>query len=102
MIRRPPRSTLFPYTTLFRSIRMDTKPWSTSCAVFRKGEPGGTKRHPYGRRTPCSRSAGGAATSDTVLRGDVQPQRLRRSVIKHHLDFPLGEIARTHPTPQDA
>src|SRR3712207_7134717 len=23
MIRRPPRSTLFPYTTLFRSIRMD-------------------------------------------------------------------------------
>src|SRR5436853_4535867 len=26
MIRRPPRSTLFPYTTLFRS-------WSWSCAV---------------------------------------------------------------------
>ena len=25
MIRRPPRSTLFPYTTLFRSKRMDTK-----------------------------------------------------------------------------
>src|SRR5437016_11594957 len=24
MIRRPPRSTLFPYTTLFRSIRDDT------------------------------------------------------------------------------
>src|SRR3712207_7196633 len=24
MIRRPPRSTLFPYTTLFRSIRADT------------------------------------------------------------------------------
>src|SRR3712207_7798007 len=23
MIRRPPRSTLFPYTTLFRSIRME-------------------------------------------------------------------------------
>src|SRR3712207_2500272 len=32
MIRRPPRSTLFPYTTLFRSIlppreRMETLPW---------------------------------------------------------------------------
>src|SRR5258708_12067300 len=26
MIRRPPRSTLFPYTTLFRSL-----PWSVSC-----------------------------------------------------------------------
>src|SRR3712207_8404118 len=24
MIRRPPRSTLFPYTTLFRSVRTDT------------------------------------------------------------------------------
>src|SRR3712207_8356654 len=23
MIRRPPRSTLFPYTTLFRSVRVD-------------------------------------------------------------------------------
>src|SRR3712207_8968406 len=26
MIRRPPRSTLFPYTTLFRSIRLDAEP----------------------------------------------------------------------------
>src|SRR5688572_31519994 len=25
MIRRPPRSTLFPYTTLFRSLNFDTK-----------------------------------------------------------------------------
>src|SRR3712207_8186827 len=25
MIRRPPRSTLFPYTTLFRSIHLDDK-----------------------------------------------------------------------------
>src|SRR3712207_8425349 len=26
MIRRPPRSTLFPYTTLFRSLRTSTRP----------------------------------------------------------------------------
>src|SRR3712207_8069086 len=26
MIRRPPRSTLFPYTTLFRSVRSALKP----------------------------------------------------------------------------
>src|SRR2546425_11589223 len=25
MIRRPPRSTLFPYTTLFRSLRLDER-----------------------------------------------------------------------------
>src|SRR3712207_8912507 len=30
MIRRPPRSTLFPYTTLFRSIRSDHDP---NCAL---------------------------------------------------------------------
>src|SRR3712207_8435921 len=37
MIRRPPRSTLFPYTTLFRSLI----PASSSCA--RPQEPGVTK-----------------------------------------------------------
>src|SRR3712207_8589166 len=38
MIRRPPRSTLFPYTTLFRSSRCGY-PWSrtesTACAMNR-------------------------------------------------------------------
>src|SRR5262245_63785643 len=28
MIRRPPRSTLFPYTTLFRSLTRPNQPWS--------------------------------------------------------------------------
>src|SRR2546430_7519686 len=32
MIRRPPRSTLFPYTTLFRSAREETKPMNTMTA----------------------------------------------------------------------
>src|SRR2546430_10051042 len=27
MIRRPPRSTLFPYTTLFRSLSLNVHPW---------------------------------------------------------------------------
>src|SRR5258706_1250922 len=38
MIRRPPRSTLFPYTTLFRSDRKSTRlnssHWPISYAVF--------------------------------------------------------------------
>src|SRR3712207_8696363 len=36
MIRRPPRSTLFPYTTLFRSLikeRIVMNPQTTECAV---------------------------------------------------------------------
>src|SRR2546430_9745886 len=42
MIRRPPRSTLFPYTTLFRSISVPD--WSlvaaTATALARLGDPG--------------------------------------------------------------
>src|SRR2546430_11962103 len=30
MIRRPPRSTLFPYTTLFRSRKTDRRQWHSS------------------------------------------------------------------------
>src|SRR2546430_5972071 len=33
MIRRPPRSTLFPYTTLFRSKRMTPKLCSRVCRL---------------------------------------------------------------------
>src|SRR2546430_10431221 len=33
MIRRPPRSTLFPYTTLFRSISNATIPGATNLSV---------------------------------------------------------------------
>src|SRR3712207_7178508 len=32
MIRRPPRSTLFPYTTLFRSIQSAGVPWEIGLA----------------------------------------------------------------------
>src|SRR2546421_6201731 len=33
MIRRPPRSTLFPYTTLFRSTLLTVRPASISTSV---------------------------------------------------------------------
>src|SRR3712207_7383641 len=42
MIRRPPRSTLFPYTTLFRSSRNPTSPkprGSASCAPAGRPQP---------------------------------------------------------------
>src|SRR2546427_2610712 len=48
MIRRPPRSTLFPYTTLFRSFcacarwrascAADTRAWATSDSLSRSEE----------------------------------------------------------------
>src|SRR5687768_18360468 len=47
MLRRPPRSTLFPYTTLFRSISRQTP---TSCAIssrtpFSSARAGGRRRN---------------------------------------------------------
>src|SRR2546430_14971426 len=38
MIRRPPRSTLFPYTTLFRSIQSATSRQNTKDQVYAQNE----------------------------------------------------------------
>src|SRR5258708_29243239 len=38
MIRRPPRSTLFPYTTLFRSLTPRTTSYQTALALLEEGE----------------------------------------------------------------
>src|SRR5437588_4725305 len=35
MIRRPPRSTLFPYTTLFRSRNVDPRWWGAKLVLHR-------------------------------------------------------------------
>src|SRR2546423_5627825 len=39
MIRRPPRSTLFPYTTLFRSLDFESERMLTRSACARRGSP---------------------------------------------------------------
>src|SRR2546422_1166863 len=36
MIRRPPRSTLFPYTTLFRSVSAGADPYRVSNALYER------------------------------------------------------------------
>src|SRR2546423_10688947 len=52
MIRRPPRSTLFPYTTLFRSVRDDVGGWRWSRRASPPGPPGPTSRaRPRRRRS---------------------------------------------------
>src|SRR5258708_28435057 len=55
MIRRPPRSTLFPYTTLFRSIvrrdkqRVFQQPWVARCEISERG----TAPHQHGAIQGC-------------------------------------------------
>src|SRR3712207_8763562 len=69
MIRRPPRSTLFPYTTLFRSKGRSTP---------RAGDDAGSRRGQ--RRAPSRRRAGEIADAVVVeLAGQVQRDRDRKS-----------------------
>src|SRR2546422_4555847 len=66
MIRRPPRSTLFPYTTLFRSRRGRRRLRVPGVGRRRKGRP----------RDPGEGEPGGAR------QGSVLPQRVHR--VPHH------------------
>src|SRR5260370_22670487 len=45
MIRRPPRSTLFPYTTLFRSVQPVGRPEQGHRALVGAREQGGRNGH---------------------------------------------------------
>src|SRR3712207_7441234 len=66
MIRRPPRSTLFPYTTLFRSVinSLQARP-GTSIAVFGTGAVG-----------LSSVMAAGVCGCTTLIAVDLVPERL--------------------------
>src|SRR6266511_4096630 len=76
MIRRPPRSTLFPYTTLFRSRAARTA-GSPASTCRRSGAPRARRR--VGRRSwraPCygpSREGGGDPPGEAPLRGPLRP-----------------------------
>src|SRR3712207_8113956 len=69
MIRRPPRSTLFPYTTLFRS---DLK--------RRRARQGGAPDQQRDRRARCPRGYGGRPRQDRqAARRDRKSTRLNSS-----------------------
>src|SRR3712207_7675411 len=71
MIRRPPRSTLFPYTTLFRSAETDGQPGEYLQSVHAQGvrQLGAASRAEHDRR---GRLAGGS-------RGGLTQSRDRKS-----------------------
>src|SRR5256885_10407711 len=57
MIRRPPRSTLFPYTTLFRSgrpFRTATPPRPRSPGRWRRPCPTQIEEHTSELQSPCN------------------------------------------------
>src|SRR3712207_8603266 len=78
MIRRPPRSTLFPYTTLFRSLRRH------ACRADPRGRPGAPAerlRAEQGRRRRARHRAGAvpAAAHHLGRGGDRKSTRLNSS-----------------------
>src|SRR5258707_13660299 len=103
MIRRPPRSTLFPYTTLFRS-RLRAR--ARSCLPDRRGRRPALRRHPSrcrraprqeaevaapARRRPVGAVPGGGASARTA---DARASRTSDQAIARPTD--LGE----QPLPQ--
>src|SRR5438445_5277281 len=50
MIQPPPTSTLFPYTTLFRSLRRDRKHTARSRPRYHPPVPSDSSYHPVGSR----------------------------------------------------
>src|SRR5256885_13261492 len=81
MIRRPPRSTLFPYTTLFRSVAPAVA-GEVAGVVSRRPRRGHSRR----RRLAVAARQGGASTATAGLgagedagRGDREGTRLNSS-----------------------
>src|ERR1035437_7699586 len=80
MIRRPPRSTLFPYTTLFRSGRLFRGRWTARMGVrlSATGCPGGSSGWTRPRRTGSSRQQREAPRRQQLgIHPDADPRRLR-------------------------
>src|SRR2546422_8279446 len=76
MIRRPPRSTLFPYTTLFRSEHPQGAPGHVRS--LRGGRRASLRDRAVARRVPANqRKVVGAG--DPLLHGDRKSTRLNSS-----------------------
>src|SRR3712207_7081748 len=78
MIRRPPRSTLFPYTTLFRSRKIATNtgrpeivpPIPNLCACF-------VSASPFGRVVRKARRAGSGHGTTSEVRSEEHTSELQ-------------------------
>src|SRR3712207_7678895 len=74
MIRRPPRSTLFPYTTLFRSVYYPEL--EEACLYFRRDDDGNVVTSPGKIRSVAANVQGNSGVPFMDLR---RKQIIRRS-----------------------
>src|SRR5256885_9656043 len=83
MIRRPPRSTLFPYTTLFRSKRRSNSSGSIRSSVSSSGAEssglGRSEEHTSELQSPCN----------LVCRLLLEKKKKQNAMLLENLDAPL-------------
>src|SRR2546429_6774603 len=97
MIRRPPRSTLFPYTTLFRS-KLRVGPLDGR-------EVRNRMRHGTNRAQPWTRSEEHTSELQSrlhlvcrlLLEKKIKPSTPRRRITRRHLSLSTPTIATTSP-----
>src|SRR2546430_3857334 len=93
MIRRPPRSTLFPYTTLFRSASSATKSGSLSTRAAAETSAAGS-----GARPGCAGDRSEEHTSELQSQSNLVCRLLLEKKKTYHDDEPPFEI-RNHSEP---
>src|SRR5256886_17467216 len=98
MIRRPPRSTLFPYTTLFRSTVSEMPGEEPVLAGAPDDESWGLSVEPLTGEAALQlnlRISGGLLVTDIMPRSPRERAGLRRGGVL----LQLGKEARAHPPP---
>src|SRR3712207_8556586 len=85
MIRRPPRSTLFPYTTLFRSQR-EVRPRGDGAPDVRERHDGGAAPHarPDARRRRGDRKSTRLNSSHANISYAVFCLKKKNNTLVHH------------------
>src|SRR2546422_2563323 len=87
MIRRPPRSTLFPYTTLFRSLPASAR----RVARLTPSESDGATAHVAGQRL---RHGANTRQADELRREHLRPQESRSEEHTSELQSRLHLVCR--------
>src|SRR3712207_8752001 len=95
MIRRPPRSTLFPYTTLFRSAG----PWYAPSRSHVIGDHPPDAPHPSPRRSACSPTARRSTSAPTTRSEEHTSELQSRQYLVCRLLLEKKTNVCTHITP---